>query len=401
MNSASPPKGSLTRPRTNDLVERYLKSKQRVGRSRHTIYRYRQLLTTLAAQYPRLPLSTEALQEFIYADKCYAPDSLIDRFSTVRGFYNWLVKQQFLKVDRNPFILMERPPTHKTPNRRFLSVEQLRRVVEVSVAPFERALILTLVDSGPRIGEVTNCTKDDLVDGMLSVYGKEGGHIIPLDPEVYAYLRELPTHNLYPKLQRSPAGGYQPVDEPASVLALKSRVRRVLKRSGLTGRKLGPHVLRHSFATHYINRGGDLKSLSLILGHSSVTVTEGYVTMASDALRKKHADHSVLDAVRGLAPAVSKKRLKLAKLPPVAADFPIYIEGQLVLFFLVADRRPHHTFYYIRAREATGQSALKGAKKWRVCSLGTDLPLNEVDALRQAVYLENLRRQAVTGGDQL
>lgn len=401
MSKASPPKGSLASLKTAELVETYLKSKEDAGRSSCTIYRYQLLLRSLARQHPHLPLDPDLLQGFIKGEIEYAPETHIGHFGTVRAFYNWLVRRKVLPVDQNPFPIMDRPPKNMSPARRFLSLDQLRKVVEVSVAPLERALILTLIDSGPRIGEVTNCTKNDLVDGMLSVYGKEGGHIVPLDPEVYEYLRELPTHNLFPKLERSPIGAYEPVDEPASVLALKSRVRRVLKRSGLTGRKLGPHILRHSFATHYINRGGDLKSLSLILGHSSVTVTEGYVTMASDALRKKHAEYSVLDALRGMAPAVTKKKLRVAKLPPEAAAFPTHMDGSLALLFLVADRRPNHTFYYIKAREATGSSALNGARKWRVCSLGTDLPLNEVDAMRQAIYLENVRRQTATISTQL
>lgn len=119
--------------------------------------------------------------------------------------------------------------------------------------------------------------------------------------------------------------------------------------------------------------------------------------MAMDSLRKKHAEFSVLDALKGMAPAVSPKQLLVSRLPPEAAAFPDHVGGKLALLFLVADRRPHHTFYYIRAREATGQSALKGAEKWRVCSLGTDLPLNEVDAMRQAIYLENVRRQSSIG----
>ena len=220
MNEASPPKGSLASLKTAELVETYLKSKEDAGRSSCTIYRYQLLLRSLARQHPHLPLDPDLLQGFIKGEIEYAPETHIGHFGTVRAFYNWLVRRKVLPVDQNPFPIMDRPPKNMSPARRFLSLEQLRKVVEVSVAPLERALILTLIDSGPRIGEVTNCTKNDLVDGMLSVYGKEGGHIVPLDPEVYEYLQELPTHNLFPKLERSPIGAYEPQSLPSQILQI-------------------------------------------------------------------------------------------------------------------------------------------------------------------------------------
>lgn len=394
MHNHRGPNSSLARVRTAGLVETYLKAKENAGQSPKTIRGCRGLLRLLGNRFHRISLDPDNLQAFIKGDRDYAPDTLVDRFSDVRTFYNWLVLRKVVPVDRNPFLFMIPPPRNRSPARRVLSLEKLRRVVEVSVAPFERALILTLIDSGPRIGELAGCTKDDLADGTLRIYGKGAGRILPLSPDVFGYLQDLPTHNLFPEMRRKPCLGYQAVDLPASVDALRRRVGRMLVRSGLTGEKLGPHILRHSYATHYVNRGGDLKSLSLILGHANTRMTEIYVTLALDSLKKKHTEFSVLEAVRGLVPAVSVEELPKVGLPPRAAEFPTRQGGQLVLLFLVADRRANHIFYYIRAREATGRSALNGAKKWPVCSLGTDLPLNEVDALRQAIYRENQRRMA-------
>ena len=399
MKLPSPPRNSLARLRTAGLVERYLSAKENAGRSPNTVYGYRLLLESLAKCHHRLPLDPDPLESFIRGCIDYAPDTLIDRFGIVRGFYNWLVRREVLALDQNPFRLMDAPPRNRSPVRRVLSLGEMRRAVEVSIAPFERALTLILVDCGPRIGELAGRTKDDLMDGVIRLYGKEGGRLAPLSPDVYAYLQNLPTHYLFPQMRRVPGGPYQAVDAPGSVEALRARAHRVLVRSGLSGSKLGPHVLRHSFATQYINRGGDLKSLSLILGHITMHMTEKYVTLAMDSLKRKHAEFSVLDAVRGLVPTVSAEELPDAELPLEAAKFPTHLEGCLTLLFLVSDRRPNHTFYYIRAREA-GRSGRDGAKKWRVCSLGTDLPLNEVDALRQAIYRENLRRQTVTNNTE-
>jgi len=375
------------------LVKRYLATKRDAGLSLKTLRNYAWFLEALAHEHPELPLDSVVLQGFIKSRGGKATDSLKTSFRTVRTFYIWLVKQEVLEIGQDPFLRMERP-NGKTPVPRILSLQQMRRVVDVSSPPFNRALILTLLDTACRIGELADRNKNHLAGGMLELFGKGGGRLVPVSPEVSSYLLDLPTHCLFPPLPWGGMGHGEVIDRPADVGSLQSRVRRLLHRSGLRGRKLGPHVLRHSVATSWINAGGDLKSLSLVLGHTTTHMSERYVTLALDSLRKKQAQYGVLQSMVGAMPAVPVAELPKVELPEEVVNFPLVVEGVLVRLFIVADRRKYHTFFYVKARKA-GSSGRLGARMWSVCSLGTDLPINIADAYRQAVHEENCRRDVM------
>ena len=269
---------------------------------------------------------------------------------------------------------------------RILSLNQLRRVVQVSKPPVERALILVLIDSMCRIGELKGLTKSDIVGDALRVTGKSGGRIVPIRPEVRALLVESPWFNLFPRHE-----GFNPaapiVDEPASVSALQACVKQVLKRARLTGSKLGPHLLRHAAATLFIDNGGDVATLSRLLGHSSLRMTERYINLSVVALEKKHREFGALASIMGMEPATPEAELPQVTLPEEALSNRLYGPDDPVRLFLVYDNRPRHVYLYIRAQV--------GGRKIQVANLGTDLPLNIVDGYRQALARENERRRAL------
>jgi len=380
------------------LVSRYLGARTDAGLAPTTLRTYAWFLEGLARDHPKLPIDPSELQRFIKSRAGQGAESLKTSWRTVRTFYRWLVKQELLDLARDPFLRMERPKG-KTPVPRVLSLPQLRRLVDVSSPPFNRALILTLLDTACRIGELADRNKDHLAGGTLELFGKTGGRLVPVSPEVAGYLLELPTYYLFPALPWGGVGRGEVVDRPAQSDSLGRRVRKLLYRSGLRGRKLGPHVLRHSAATNWINAGGDLKSLSLVLGHTTTRMSERYVTLALDTLQQKQAQYGVLRAMLGAMPAVPPAELPKVVLPPEVALFPLDISGSPVRLFVGSDHRKYHTYFYVKARKA-GSSGRLGARTWPVCSLGTDLPVNIADAYRQAVDQENSRRQLARTGYQ-
>ena len=83
-----------------------------------------------------------------------------------------------------------------------------------------------------------------------------------------------------------------------SYRGIQGTYKRILKGAGLTGQKLGPHLLRHTFATEYCRAGGNLRVLQEIMGHESIDTTMIYVHLAGRQVAEDHAVHS---PVRSLA----------------------------------------------------------------------------------------------------
>lgn len=372
--------------RTRPLVDAFLQSKWDAGRSPRTLENYAYILRQLAQAHRYLPRNPSVLERFLRANAGRSDVTHASRFDQVRVFYRWLLKRGYVGGPANPYELdrMERPRVRqKLP--RVLSILQLRQVVRASRPPNERALILTLIDAGPRIGELAGRDKDDLVGNTLHVDGKEGQRLLPLTPAVAAYLRDLPSHSLFPKMGIRLTKGV--VDEPANVRTLQRRVRRVMVRSGLTGPKLGPHTLRHSFATHFLRSSRDLYALARLLGHTTVRMSEKYVLLDIDDIADAHKRHSPMLSVAGLRPLTRARHLPTVNLSHHFARTPDEIDGIRVGVMLVEDRRPGKTWYYLRARW--------GRRRWQIASLGSELPLDFVDSLRHSIAVENTRRKAM------
>ena len=141
------------------LVTGYLRAKEDAGLAPGTLRTYAWFLEALAREHPKLPLDHTVLQRFIKSRGGKTADSLKTSWRTVRTFYRWLVKQQVISVAQDPFLRME-SPKGKTPVPRVLSVQQMRRLLDVCNPPFNRALVLTLLDTACQIGELADRNKD-------------------------------------------------------------------------------------------------------------------------------------------------------------------------------------------------------------------------------------------------
>ncbi|MBI3317931.1 MAG: tyrosine recombinase XerC [Candidatus Omnitrophica bacterium] len=212
------------------------------------------------------------------------------RVATIRSFFRFLCRDGYLPA--NCALGLTRPKLdRKLPA--FLSVDEARRLVEApqgdSFAPLrDRAILETLYSAGLRVSELAGLrVRDvDLISETLRVMGKgRKERLVPVGSysiqAIRRYLKSLP-----------PAKG-----EPDHFLfqnrlhgPLTDRsVRRVLNRYLLQAsiqQKISPHALRHSFATHLLDRGADLRSVQELLGHSSVTTTQVYTHVTTERMKR-------------------------------------------------------------------------------------------------------------------
>jgi len=215
----------------------------------------------------------------------------------VRGLHRFALREGLTRTDPAREV---RPPAPPRRLPKALSVEQVERLLQAAEGPQtplalrDRALLELLYGTGARISEVVGLSVDDLAgdSGLVRLDGKGGRQrLVPVGSfarrAVDAYLvRGRPALAAAgrgtPALLLNARGGRLSRQSAWTVL------RSVAERAGLAGR-LSPHVLRHSFATHLLDGGADVRVVQELLGHASVTTTQVYTLVTVDRLREVYA----------------------------------------------------------------------------------------------------------------
>lgn len=204
-----------------------------------------------------------------------------------RSFYRYLLREGI--VAANPFLSIRNKKTpRKTPD--FLTIEEAMLMLSASFegdrnSMRNRALLETLYATGIRVSELVGLNMESLqLDAeLIKVRGKgKKERIVPMGSKAIAALRS------YINTERATALGSAPVFINHHGQRLSDRsVRTILKKHLLkTGilKQLSPHSLRHSFATHLLNNGADLRFIQELLGHESLSTTQKYTRMGIENL---------------------------------------------------------------------------------------------------------------------
>lgn len=230
-------------------------------------------------------ISKDILQQFIYETaKTVNARTQARIISGLKGFFNYLVFEH--RREENPMDLIESPRIgRKLPD--VLAVEEINALIaaiDLSTPQGERnrAMLETLYGCGLRVSELIQLKLSDLYfdEDFIKVTGKGNKQrLVPITHVNKKYI------HLYQKLVRP----HQPIAEDhADVLFLNRRgkaltramvftiIQQLKQKTGLK-KKIGPHTFRHSFATHLLENGADLRAIQQMLGHESITTTEVYV----------------------------------------------------------------------------------------------------------------------------
>ena len=242
-------------------------------------------------------LDRHALEAFVreLMGRGLSPRSVARIVSSLRGFYRYLVVHRHIEV--NPADDLE-PPRAWAALPAYLSVEevdQLLGVPDVSTPRGlrDRAFIELLYATGLRVTELVSLSTANLnlEDGYLTTRGKGAKErLVPIGDEAAAwvgrYLREG-----RPQLLKGRAASRLFVNARGGTALSRLGVWKILKAYGVQagmGRRLSPHVLRHSFATHLLERGADLRAIQMMLGHADLSTTQIYTHVLEARLRAIH-----------------------------------------------------------------------------------------------------------------
>ena len=263
-----------------------LEELQRRNYSSATIRAYINAVKQYAEYFHTSPdkLGPEHIRQFqLYMIKelRFAPHTVKQRSSALRFLY--------VRTLRRPQML-EHIPIPKTPAKlpKILSREEIARLIDGSSNLMHRAILMTVYSTGMRRSEVCSLKVSD-IDSACSVIhirnGKGGrDRDVPLSPKLLETLREY-WRWMKPKTWLFPgyAKGWR-ADVPITDKAVWCACKKAAKNAGID-KRVTPHLLRHSYATHLLEAGADLRTIQLLLGHVELKHTVIYLHLSQRHLR--------------------------------------------------------------------------------------------------------------------
>lgn len=244
-------------------------------------------------------ISLENLQQFVTQlyDLGINARSVARVLSGVRSFFNFLILDGYIQND--PTELLETPKIGlKLPV--VLSLEEIENIISVidlstKEGQRNRAIIEVLYSCGLRISELTNLKFSDLFldDGFIRVEGKGSKQrLVPISPTA---IKEIGNYLLDRKHLDVKKGSEDMVflskrGTPISRIMVFHFIKQYAELAGIK-KNISPHTFRHSFATHLLEGGANIRAIQQMLGHEKITTTEIYTHMDREYLRQEIIEH--------------------------------------------------------------------------------------------------------------
>lgn len=282
------------------MAEQYLHYLQAEKRaSDHTVHHYRRDIRQFIAYMKDKGIADFQSVSYMHVrsylaelhTKEYARRSMARKLSALRSFYMYMMREG--AVESNPFAQVQTPKLDKKLPK-FMYPEEVEALLAAPdlttpIGLRDRAIMETLYASGMRVSELVGLDLDavDYANGVALVRGKGAKErYVPLGDYALKYLQDY-LDQARPRLVKDPA---------EQALFLNTRGTRINDRSIRRSldqyvlqvselRKISPHVLRHTFATHLLEAGADLRTVQEFLGHANISTTQIYTHVTRDHLQ--------------------------------------------------------------------------------------------------------------------
>lgn len=227
-------------------------------------------------------------------DKGLSANSISRRLAAIKVFYRFLVRERILKIDSTS--LIDSPKLWK----KIPETLSLNEVEDLLTQPNNRdklgirdkAILETLYATGMRVSEAVNLKVDNvnLDIGFLRCIGKGNKErVIPLGKKAIDSLKRY-LENSRPQLLKKKESEFLFLNRFGKKISRQSLWKTVKKyaKAARIKKPMRPHILRHSFATHLLERGADLRSVQEMLGHANISTTQIYTHINKDRLKSIH-----------------------------------------------------------------------------------------------------------------
>ncbi len=288
-------------------VEEFLKflGEQR-NYSIHTLISYRtdlmqfkEFLEKSGKNFKEIDLNVSRNYLFHLTEKGLSKNSIIRKVASLRSFYKFLSSRKY--ISENPVFLLSSPKKEKNLPH-FLGIKEMESLLSLkfkgSLEKRDKAILELLYSTGMRVSELTSLNLEDINwdERFIHIKGKgKKERISPVGEKaieaIKIYLKErekLLTHlrkDIYVEPQSLFLNAWGGRITPRSVERMVNKY--VIKAS--INKKVSPHQFRHSFATHLLERGADLRAVQELLGHSSLSTTQVYTHLTPERIKKVYS----------------------------------------------------------------------------------------------------------------
>lgn len=243
------------------------------GLSENTIDAYRRDLTAFIERCDIRSAKRTDINSFIrhLRETGRAPSSVTRKIASLRGFFNWLCANEYCKT--NPALTLEQP---KLPKRlpKVMTRQEIDTILNQDTDAYHRVILELLYGCGLRVSELVNLKTNNinLAGRYLRCTGKGSKErIVPLGSKALAALNDY----------MSTANGTLLIN------ATRQEIYTFIRAQGeKINKHISPHTLRHSFATHLLENGADLRVVQELLGHSDVSTTQLYTHISKKRLKE-------------------------------------------------------------------------------------------------------------------
>lgn len=260
------------------------------GLSKNTIDAYRRDLLMFFdyTKYPNFDnitrLSINSYIRFL-REEDYSPTSVIRKIASLRGFFKWLCANDLCKFD--PTITVERP---KIPQRlpKVMSIAEIEELLRENLTKTQRVIVELLYGCGLRVSELAdlNTNSFNLSAKYLTAFGKGSKErMVPLGKMAIDALKDYLKIRDYLVKKFRLETNHLLISEKGRFLTRQDIYNFIHEQGKKIHKNISPHTLRHSYATHLLENGADLRVVQELLGHSDVATTQLYTHISKKRLK--------------------------------------------------------------------------------------------------------------------
>lgn len=237
-------------------------------------------------------IKTKDIENYLKHLKNLNSKTISRKITSINNFFIFLLKEK--RIDHNPCEFIDRPKLNKTlPDT--LSEKEVESLLNIPLNTIydyrNKAMLEILYGCGLRISELVNLTTRDVdfENAIIRCIGKGSKErITPINDYVIYYLKEYLERR--PLLIKKETTDYLFLNNHGKKMTRQGffkNLQKILKEKGIT-KYVSPHTLRHSFATHLLNGGADLRSVQILLGHSDISTTKIYTHISNEKVKKDY-----------------------------------------------------------------------------------------------------------------